>query len=100
MQACERLCAIIENRTWPSSAPCIRRQQLKLDKLWLAFGVGKHFRYLPVQETVNSLNPDKSVVLPFFHALTGCDTVSAFSTRGKKVHMCYVWPITTNVNKI
>lgn len=27
--------------------------------------------------------PSKSLALPFFHAFTGCDTVSAFYGRGK-----------------
>ena len=31
-----------------------------------------------------SLGPQKSQVLPIFHAYTGCDTVSSFSTRSKK----------------
>ena len=30
------------------------------------------------------LGPDKSLALPMFHALTGCDTVSAFVGHGKK----------------
>jgi len=58
--------------------------KLKLDKLWIAFGTGKHFRYLAVHEIVNTLGPDKSTSLLLFHALTGCDTVSAFSSKGKK----------------
>ena len=31
-----------------------------------------------------SLEPQKSQALPIFHAYTGCDTVSSFSTRSKK----------------
>ena len=58
--------------------------KLKLDKLWIAFGTGKHFRYLAIHEIVNTLGPDKSTSLLLFHALTGCDTVSSFSTKGKK----------------
>ena len=54
------------------------------DELWVAFGTGKSFRYLPVHEISLSLGPDKSRALPIFHALTGCDTVSAFVGHGKK----------------
>lgn len=53
-------------------------------QLWIAFGVGKHFRYIAAHQLANALGPDKSVALPFFHALSGCDTVSAFAGRGKK----------------
>ena len=31
-----------------------------------------------------SLGPSKFTALPVFHAYTGCDTVSSFSTKGKK----------------
>ena len=54
------------------------------DELWLAFGVGSNFRYLAIHEIVASLTPTKCLTLPAFHAFTGCDTVSAFSGRGKK----------------
>jgi len=58
--------------------------KLKLDKLWIAFGTGNHFRYLAIHKIVNTLGPNKSRSLLLFHALTGCDTVSSFSTNGKK----------------
>ena len=50
----------------------------------MAFGTGKHFRYIPVHEIAKSLGPDKSQALPIFHAYTGCDTVSSFHTKSKK----------------
>ena len=53
-------------------------------ELWLAFGVGGKFRYLPTHEISQSIGHDMSQALPFFHALTGCDTVSCFAGRGKK----------------
>ena len=58
--------------------------QLNVDTLWIGFGVGKHFRYIAIHELANTLGPAKSKALPLFHALTGCDTVSAFCGRGKK----------------
>lgn len=53
-------------------------------ELWIAFGTGKNFRYIPAHEISASLGPQKSVVLPVFHAFTGCDTVSQFAQVGKK----------------
>ena len=57
------------------------------EQLWIAFGVGKHFRHIAVHEVANALGQNISEALPFFHAVTGCDTVSAFAGRGKK----YAW---------
>ncbi|KAG0721106.1 hypothetical protein GWK47_047115 [Chionoecetes opilio] len=58
--------------------------KLKIQELWVAFGTGQHFRYIPAHEIAAFLGPDKSQALPMFHAYTGCDTVSSFNTRGKK----------------
>jgi hypothetical protein len=57
---------------------------LGVDKLWVHFGVGKNSRFIAVHELVAVLGPQKSSVLPLFHALTGCDTVSCFAGKGKK----------------
>ena len=59
-------------------------EQLEIDELWIAFSTGKNFRYLAAHETAMTLGPNKCHGFPFFHALTGCDTVSCFSGRGKK----------------
>ena len=48
-------------------------------KPYIAFGTGKHFRYVIVHQIANSLGPQKAQALPIFHALTGCDTVSSFA---------------------
>ena len=56
----------------------------KISELWLAFGTGKKFRYISIHEIVDSLGDERSRSLPFFHAFTGCDTVSSFNGRGKK----------------
>ncbi len=53
-------------------------------EVWLAFGTGKSFRYLAVHKMSSLLGPEKSMALPMFHALTGCDAVSAFVGHGKK----------------
>lgn len=57
---------------------------LNLPEIWIAFGVGKHFRYIPIHEIACILGPAKSDALRVFHALTGCDVVSFFHGRGKR----------------
>ena len=57
---------------------------LILDELQIAFGTGKSFRYIPAHEIARSLGEIKSTALPFFHSLTGCDTVSFFGGNGKR----------------
>jgi len=59
---------------------------LGLAELWSEFGVGKHYRVISASNIASVLGYEKSSALPFFHALTGCDTTSAFSGRGKKRH--------------
>lgn len=58
--------------------------ELFLTELWVAFGVGKHLRYLPIHDISRSLGADRSKALLVFHALTGCDQTSAFASKGKK----------------
>ena len=59
-------------------------EQIQPDELWMAFGTGKKYRFIPIHELVVSLGSLKALSLPFFHAFTGCDTTSSFSSRGKK----------------
>ena len=59
-------------------------QRITDKELWLAFGTGKQFRYLPIHDIARSLGPERSLALPVFHALTGCDTVSFFGGKSKK----------------
>ena len=54
------------------------------DELWVAFGTGKNYRYIAAHEIASSLGPEKACALPMFHAITGCDTVSASVGHGKK----------------
>ena len=58
--------------------------QIKPDELWLAFGTGSNFHYIPIYEVVSGMDSRNCVVLPVFHAFTGCDTVSSFGGIGKK----------------
>ena len=51
--------------------------------MWVAFGTGKHFRYIAAHAIASSLVADKSRAFSAFHALTVCDTVSFFGWKGK-----------------
>ncbi|KAJ8037689.1 hypothetical protein HOLleu_18575 [Holothuria leucospilota] len=53
--------------------------------IWVAFGTGKHFSFIHVNEICMALGEDTSVALPVFHSFTGCDTTSAFYRKGKNV---------------
>ena len=59
-------------------------QDLGLSELWIAFGVGKHFRYIAAHEIGSTLGQQKSRALLAFHAFTGCDQTSSFKHIGKK----------------
>ena len=52
--------------------------RLAISVMWIAFGVGKQFRYIAIHDIVSALGDEKSQVLHVFHALTGCDQTSAF----------------------
>ena len=54
-------------------------------QLWIAFGTGKHLRYIPAHEIATSLGAEKAQALPMFHAFTGCDTVSLDMSHDRKV---------------
>ncbi len=61
--------------------------RLDLDEqceLWIEFGVGKHHKYLVVHEIADALGPVRSMALPVFHSLTGCDAVSTFQGKDTK----------------
>ena len=53
-------------------------QDLNIDELWIAYGTGKAFKYIPIHLIVEQLGHDKSRALLAFHAITGCNTTSAF----------------------
>ena len=53
--------------------------------LWIAFGVGKNFKFYSVNSICATIGEPRSQALPVFHALTGCDTTSAFRGKGKKL---------------
>lgn len=53
-------------------------------ELWIAFGHGAKLRYIPCHLIAAELGNDASWGLLFFHAISGCDTVSAFHGIGKR----------------
>ena len=59
-------------------------QAIGLQEMWLAFGQGQNMKWIAVHELKTTLGPEKSSGILFFHAFTGCDTVSAFRGKGKK----------------
>ena len=65
-------------------AVMVAERFLAIKELWIAFGVGKNLRYIAAHQIAAHLGSEKSRALPMFHALTGCDTVSAFVGHGKK----------------
>jgi len=48
---------------------------------------GKHYCTISAQNIALSLGYKKASALPLFHAVTGCDTTSAFAGRGKNLHI-------------
>lgn len=70
-----------------------------VDELWIAFGTGKHFRYLATHEIAAQLGPQKTTALPMFHAVTGCDTVSFFSGKGK-ITAWDVWTVFPEITDV
>ena len=55
-----------------------------LADIWVAFGTGKNFRLYSINAICTYLGKERTPALPIFHALTGCDTTSAFRGKGKK----------------
>ena len=51
--------------------------------LWTMVGIWKNFHYLAAHEISTLLEPEKSIALLMFHALTGCDMVSTCAVHGK-----------------
>ena len=56
---------------------------MKPDEMWIAFSIGKNFRFIPIHKIVSLLTPKICYSLLAFHAFTGCDTASSFGGRGK-----------------
>ena len=61
-----------------------KMQDIGVDGLWIAFGTGEHYRYLAIHDIAAQLGPERAKAVPMLHALTGRDTVSLFSGKGKR----------------
>ena len=59
-------------------------QNIEADEGWIAFGIGKKFKYICMHEIACQLVPRKSKALGIFHAFTGCDVTSFFAGKGKR----------------
>jgi len=57
---------------------------MNIAELWIEIGVGQYRRWLPIHTYARCLKEEICRALPFWFALTGCDTVSMFAGRGKK----------------
>ena len=57
--------------------------ELGMEKLWLSFGQGDYHRWIPVHYVCQKIGLEKSKGILFFHALTGCDVMSAFCGKRK-----------------
>ena len=55
-----------------------------VEQLWLRFGAGKSFRYLPAHVIASQLGAAKSSALLAFHAISGCDQTSAFASKSRE----------------
>ena len=55
-----------------------------LTSIWVAFGMGKHYRFYHINAICARLGEPQSRALPVFHAYSGCDTTSAFKGKSKK----------------
>ena len=58
---------------------------LELSELWIEFGAGKDKKWMPIHRYANKLGEEKCRALFFWFAFTGCDTVSQFAGRAKKL---------------
>ena len=58
--------------------------RIKPDELWVAFGTGSYFRYIPAHKIAFAMDSRICATLPDFHAFTGCNTVSSYGGKGKK----------------
>ena len=53
--------------------------------IWVAFGTGRNLSYICINGIAQTLGKKNSTALPVFHSFTGCDTVSAFLEKWKKL---------------
>ncbi len=57
-----------------------------IEQLWIAFGTGNDFRFVPIDEIASVLCPHMAKGVLFFHAFTGCEHLQA--TRSRMAYTC------------
>ena len=55
-----------------------------LEELWITFGTGKAKRFIPIHTIVGRLGAEKCEAMLGFHAITCCNSVSAFFWKRQK----------------
>ena len=58
---------------------------LEIDGLWVEFGAARKKRWLAIHVYVQHLGKQRCLALLFWYAFIGCDTVSSFNGRRKKL---------------
>ncbi|KAJ8887831.1 hypothetical protein PR048_014049 [Dryococelus australis] len=84
-EAGERILTHISHMTLTSNCTISLPRDLEnigLQELWVAFGVGRTLPYIPLHSLVTENRVSRTVLmsLPVIHYLTGCDTTSKVST--------------------
>ena len=59
--------------------------RMNVQELWIAFGTGKNFRYIPIHEIVASIGPNKSEALPMLLTL-GVTRFHRLPLKGRRPH--------------
>lgn len=54
-----------------------------LEELWIALAQEQILWHIKIHKIAAALGQRKSEALAFFHAFTGCDTISYFANKGK-----------------
>ena len=54
-----------------------------MHELWVEFGKEKDLKYIVVHRIESNLGVMSASALPFFHALSGCDTTSSIFVKSK-----------------
>jgi len=73
-------------------------KSLGLEQLWVSFGTGKRRRWIPIHDLCAHMGPEKSKGLLFFHAFSGCDTVSGFIGKGK-TYFLQTWNVLPDITE-
>ena len=74
-------------------------QKLNFDEIWVEYGSGKRTRWLPIHEYAYLLSEPVCHAFPFWHVISGCDTVSQFAGKGKKTSY-KAWIRTPNATEV